>query len=178
MKKENLKITELLGMKQEEVALILEISRSHWSMYESGKRNLPTSAKLKLAEILTFVQQPETFWKKQFPFLNEKKNEKKKVLEDLLVMNKHNQLVTNNKLNDIKKKYDISVNRLKVMLYFESNPIELNNNADDLLFEIMNNGAKINLEKKGDLVQMEYEIKLETLKKEEEIIKYKLQNLV
>ncbi|WP_130735275.1 helix-turn-helix transcriptional regulator [Flavobacterium sp. J27] len=176
MKKEKVKIREILGMKQEEIASVLEISRSQWAMYETGKRDLPTTSKLKLAEMLTFVQQPDSIWKKQFPFLHEKTEQKKKVLEDLLVINKQNQLIIVTKLNEIKKKHDFNINRLKVMLYLESNPVKLNHNKD-LLLEVMKDRTKINVEKNGSLVQLEYEVKLETLKKEEEILKNKLQKL-
>lgn len=50
-------IRDLLGsLTQEEMAMILEINRSQWSMYESGKRALPIKAKLLLAELLQHVK--------------------------------------------------------------------------------------------------------------------------
>jgi transcriptional regulator with XRE-family HTH domain len=61
---EKIKIRELLGMKQEEIALLLEITRSQWAMYETGKRDLPTAAKLKLAEMLAFAKKRQLLEKR------------------------------------------------------------------------------------------------------------------
>ncbi|MGL2967458.1 helix-turn-helix domain-containing protein [Flavobacterium sp. XGLA_31] len=40
-----------LGLTQSAMADLLHIKRSQWSMYESGKRSLPTAAMVRLAEI-------------------------------------------------------------------------------------------------------------------------------
>ena len=39
-------------MKQEDIAMLLRVTRSQWSMFELRKRDLPIGAKLKLAEML------------------------------------------------------------------------------------------------------------------------------
>ena len=52
MKKGN-NIKSILGLTQEEVATLLGISRSQWSMYEVGQRDLPKAAKIKLVELLS-----------------------------------------------------------------------------------------------------------------------------
>lgn len=49
-------IRESLGLTQEQAAVMLGVTRSHWSMYELGKRDLPLPAKERLAEILQFLQ--------------------------------------------------------------------------------------------------------------------------
>lgn len=175
-KKPVLKIREVLGMKQLEIALVLEVTRSQWAMYETGKRDLPIAAKLKLAEMLSFVKQPDSYWKKQLPFLKEQKQEKKKMLENLLVFNKHHQFINDLKLKEIKKKYEVSLNRVKVMRYFEANPQKLSKN-DDLLLQIMSNRAKNEAEKKGVLKQLEFEIKLEALQEEEKLLKKLLEGM-
>ncbi len=54
-----IKIQNLLGLKQEEMAIVLKINRAQWSMYLSGKRSLPIVALQKLAEILNFVNQQD-----------------------------------------------------------------------------------------------------------------------
>lgn len=55
MKKEN-PIRHLLGVTQLEAAMLLGITRSQWSMFESGKRDLPLPAQQLLADMLSFVQ--------------------------------------------------------------------------------------------------------------------------
>ena len=173
---EKIKIRELLGMKQEEIALLLEITRSQWAMYETGKRDLPTAAKLKLAEMLAFVQKKDSYWKKELPVHKEQTLQKKKKLEDLIVVNKHHQFITELKLKDIKKKYNVNFNRLKTMRYFEMNPQKLSK-KENLLLEVMSNRAKNEIEKKGLLKQLEIEVKLETLQEEEKVLKKKLNDL-
>ena len=51
-----LTIREQLGLKQEELALLLQVTRSQLSLYEIGKRKLPTHATEKLATLLSFAQ--------------------------------------------------------------------------------------------------------------------------
>ena len=47
----NTEIKNLLGIKQEDLAMILGVSRGQLSMYIIGKRNLPIEAKLILSEL-------------------------------------------------------------------------------------------------------------------------------
>lgn len=173
---EKIKIRELLGIKQEEIALLLEITRSQWAMYETGKRDLPTAAKLKLADILAFVQKKDSYWKKALPIHKEQKGQMKKKLEDLIVVNKHLQFKTTLKLREVNKKYNFNFNLLKTMRYFETNPQKLTK-KENLLLEVMRNRAKNEMTKKGLLKQLELEIKLETLQEEEKILTKKLNDL-
>ena len=50
------KIRTLLGMKQEDMDMLLRVNRSQWVMYEIGKRDLPLVAQLKLTEMLAFAR--------------------------------------------------------------------------------------------------------------------------
>ena len=38
-------LQQLLGLKQDDIAMILQVTRGQWSMYVLGKRNLPAKAK-------------------------------------------------------------------------------------------------------------------------------------
>lgn len=57
-------IREQLGVTQEELALLLKVTRSQLSMYELGKRDLPIAAKKQLAELLLYVKEQSTTQKK------------------------------------------------------------------------------------------------------------------
>lgn len=59
MKKEYA-IRNLLGITQQDAALLFRVSRSQWSMFELGKRDLPFAAQQLLAEMLTHVQSGDT----------------------------------------------------------------------------------------------------------------------
>jgi transcriptional regulator with XRE-family HTH domain len=52
-------IRTLLGLSQQDMAVLLGVTRGHLSMYEIGKRDLPSHAMLLLAEMLAYVQAPE-----------------------------------------------------------------------------------------------------------------------
>jgi transcriptional regulator with XRE-family HTH domain len=54
--KESHPIRTLLGLTQEQIAMMLGISRAHWGMYELGKRDLPLGPKERLAEMLLFLK--------------------------------------------------------------------------------------------------------------------------
>ena len=69
-----------LGLKQEELAQLLQVSRSQLSLYELGKRSLPLPALEKLAFMLQLSQ-------KNAPKSEKKKNnaiEEQKLLQKLL----------------------------------------------------------------------------------------------
>jgi transcriptional regulator with XRE-family HTH domain len=57
-------IRTLLGLTQEQIAMMLGISRAHWGMYELGKRDLPLGPKERLAEMLLFLRTIEGTEKK------------------------------------------------------------------------------------------------------------------
>lgn len=48
------------GLTQEELAALIGVTRGLLSMYESGRRQLPTPASIKLAELYLLLQQPST----------------------------------------------------------------------------------------------------------------------
>ncbi len=55
MKKEN-HLKSLLGLTQEEAAMLFDITRMQWAQYATGRREIPATAKLKLADILAGVK--------------------------------------------------------------------------------------------------------------------------
>ena len=54
--RKNKNIRDVLGITQEELAMLLGITRTQLAMYETKKRDIPLSAKQKLAELLTSLQ--------------------------------------------------------------------------------------------------------------------------
>ena len=49
-------IRTLLGLTQEQIAMMLGVTRAHWGMYELGKRDLPLAPKERLGEMLQFIK--------------------------------------------------------------------------------------------------------------------------
>lgn len=54
--KNNTTIKSLIGFSQEEMAMLLCITRSQWAMHETGKRDLPLAAMKQLGTILTHLK--------------------------------------------------------------------------------------------------------------------------
>jgi transcriptional regulator with XRE-family HTH domain len=110
MKKEQT-ITAILGITQQDVAMLLGVNRSQWSMFESGKRDLPLAAKQLLAEMLTYVQAPETTAKSTIPLLAQATLPQ---LERLLRENEYQQLLTARRIAAATKKQEAQLRVLKL----------------------------------------------------------------
>lgn len=55
--KDTTPLKNLLGLTQEEMALLLGIHASRWSMFKSGKRSLPAEAAVSFAALMKGIQQ-------------------------------------------------------------------------------------------------------------------------
>lgn len=104
-------IRSLLGLSQENLALILRVSRSQIAMYELGKRNLPVYAIEKLATLLTLSQNESA--------KNEAKNSisihEQSFLKKLLLKNTHQQLLVERKIRTLEKKHNVLETSKKVV---------------------------------------------------------------
>lgn len=80
MKKEtNLKT--LLGLSQEEAAILLGVSRVQWAHFTDGRRDIPAAAKVKLAEVLSSIEENKKNTDEVTKLIE---TEKKKAHEELL----------------------------------------------------------------------------------------------
>lgn len=100
MKNENT-ICSLLGITQNDLAMLLGVSRSQCAMYELGQRDLPLHAKQLLAEILTYIQLEEAAAKSLAPA---PRKENLDQLERLLRDNEIQQLLLARKIAKATKK--------------------------------------------------------------------------
>ncbi|MFM9989226.1 helix-turn-helix domain-containing protein [Flavobacterium sp.] len=75
--KDTTTIKNLIGLSQEEMAMLLGITESQWSMYKSGKRDIPLAAKQQLAALLSNTQQAKSVSPESIKMAEkEKKSEK------------------------------------------------------------------------------------------------------
>lgn len=104
-----------LGLKQEELAQLLQVTRSQLSLYEIGKRKLPIHATQKLASILSFAQKESTLIE------HKDKNDQKEVnlLQLLLVKNQHQQLLLEKKMLAIQKKENAAKASEKIVTHLK-----------------------------------------------------------
>lgn len=174
MKKTN-PIRNLLGVSQEDMALILQVSRSQWAMYELGKRDLPTKAKLVLAEVLHYVKTPEMF-AKSLPQVDEQHIRKQQQLERLLKENEYQQVLTAKKINFVERKYATKVRTLQVVDFLAVHPNNKSESLTNLLKTIANKASKA-LEVDGLATLIKYQIKQEVLELEKLLLESKLRKL-
>ena len=85
--KKDITISKLLGASQLEMAILLGINASQWSMYESDDRDLPNDALSLMNEMLKHVQ-------------NEKDKESKK--QELIIQQQAKKILMNRKEDHMK----------------------------------------------------------------------------
>lgn len=101
MKKETT-LTQLLGITQLDAAMLLGVTASRWSMYSSGKRDLPTRAMVLLAEMLAYVKSAEANAKNKQA--TDKPRETQEYLEERLSYNKYKQQILQRKIAAAQRK--------------------------------------------------------------------------
>ncbi|RKS02736.1 helix-turn-helix transcriptional regulator [Flavobacterium sp. 102] len=166
-------ISILLGASQLEMATLLKITRSQWSMYELGKRSLPLAAAQQLSEILAQVQ-PQKRAKKQVPTA-EQQAQKKQTLEALLRENEYQQLVVERKIAGIQKKQVAAVAALQLLGYLADTDKKT---TPPHLLQSMETKAKRKAAENSDAVLITHQIKQELLKYEAELLKNAITSLV
>lgn len=112
-------LSKLLGATQLEMAILLGINASQWSMYETGDRNLPTDAYELMSKMLEHVQNKNNkAWKEQ-ELSTQQQDVTKETLEKLLKENDYQQQTIERKINKIKKKQAFVVARFQLLDYLE-----------------------------------------------------------
>lgn len=118
MKKEN-PYRKLLGLSQQDMAMLLGITRARWSMFEIGKRDLPIKAKTLLADMLAHLEAAETKGTSSSQS-KQQQSEKKELLEKLKKENKYQQLKTARKVTTVTKKHDARLKIESLTAFFHS----------------------------------------------------------
>lgn len=161
-------ICKELGLKQEELAVLLNISKGQLAMFETGKRELPTSAMLLLAPMLRFVQE-ESLKSGSAEVLKFQTAQKKKVLAQLLKENQYKQKLLERKLEIAEHKYQANKTALELMRFLKSEALKQEVPANDFV-KIIQIRAKSDLEKNGWEVVVKLQIQKEVLLMEEKML--------
>lgn len=174
MKKEPT-ITALLGITQHEAAMLLCVSRSQWSMYELGKRDLPLAAKQLLAALLAYVQTPVTAAVSR-PYLVQQQAKKQQKCEDLLRENEYQQLVIAKKIAVLNKKQESQARMLQLAAFLD-NQHAGSKTADTAISKTI--AAKVSkaVADECSAVLMEHEVKQELLVLENLLLEAKLRKI-
>lgn len=162
-------IRSLLGFKQEELALLLKVSRSQLSLYELGKRNLPLHATEKLALFVSQLQN-HALENEQNKITAEADE---KILQHLLVKNAYQQLLIEKKIIALLKKQNANLVSHKII----SDIIEKNNelNKTDIQsLKLIATNRKKKIKENSLKTVLPLQIKKEVLKFEGKLLKEKL----
>ena len=116
-KQEN--IRALFGIPQEDLAILLKVTRSQLAMFETGKRDLPIAAMQQIAPMLQFVQE-ESLKSGSAKVLKFQTAQKKKVLAQLLKDNQYKQKLLEKKLEMAKNKYQANMAAMQLMQFLEN----------------------------------------------------------
>ncbi len=111
-------IKDLFGLSQIEMAMLLGVSRGQWSMFESGKRSLPTAANLLLADMLAHMQSAEAKTATDLPKSSHAQS--KQQLEALLKENEYQLLMVVQKIAALEKKQEANAKALEISSYLTS----------------------------------------------------------
>ncbi len=167
-------IRSLLGMNQSDMALLLGVSRSHYSMFEIGKRSLPIKASNLLAQIIAHMQKPES--RKELGRANSQiETEKNLQLQQLLHENKYQQALAAKKMAALNRKIQKQANITKLLDFLKSRPQEkgkialffnavTNTTSENNIAKYVTNLAKMELQQELLILQKSVlESKLKTL---------------
>ncbi|QSB29091.1 hypothetical protein [Flavobacterium sp. CLA17] len=171
MKKDK-NIGELLGMQQEEMAMLLRVTRSQWAMYVSGQRGLPPEAQLKLAEMFAFIAQLDKEEKVALPPAKQQGSKKNNFWEGKLIDNQLNQARVAAILKKYKDKYEQAMIAWKLSNFLSTK--EQETKWEQELLQHIKNRAEAVMQKNGLELQEQYEFKLRLLQHEELLLNEKL----
>lgn len=173
--KNNNAIRSLLGITQEDLALLLKVTRSQLAMFETGKRDLPVAAKLQLAEMLQYVQETKTKGVQNLSLLKKQEEQKKKVVAKFVLINQHKQLILEKKMKSLVKKNEVRMAKISLTGFLEQQLLKKDASENQLLKSI---GAKaqLELENKGWALLIQHQIKKEVLQAEVKLLENYLQN--
>ena len=172
-KREN--IRDAFGISQEDLAIVLKVSRSQLAMFETGKRQLPSTALLQLAEILRYLQEDASKSADTTSLLKAQAIQKEKALEHLVKENHYKQFALEKKLNVLEKKYNASLSAFQLMKYLEKQDVK-KEEFEKLMAKIIERKALADLEKNVLAMLTKYKIEKEVLQAEEKIILQFLKN--
>lgn len=113
-------IRDLLGITQQDMALLLRVSRSQLSLFELGKRSLPADAMIKLSAILSHIKKATSETNVVLPENEMEVKKMKRSIEELLFLNKKKQMVLDKSTKAILKKQQNMEAALKLAAYLKN----------------------------------------------------------
>jgi transcriptional regulator with XRE-family HTH domain len=171
--KEGFNPREVLGLTQDQIAILLNVSRSHWAMYERGERDLPTSAFLVLGDIMAYAQ---TVAAKSAPKTEQQPEQAAALHVSLQKMLKENQYQREHlarKLALLERKQEAQGKALQLAAYLKAKNPNAKERETQLLNRI-NAKATKGVTHKMLLQIIKWQIKLEMLQVEKRLLEERI----
>ena len=162
-------ISTSLGFKQQELAQLLQVSRSQLSLYELGKRSLPVHAMEKLTIMLTLAQKGKAKSKVKKNISVKEQN----ILKKLLLKNSHQQLLVERKIKTLEKKQNALATSKKLIAHLLKNESKMKKNELAVLKSLEVKLKNQDIKNYATLL-LQLEIKKEVLVFEEKLLRKKL----
>jgi transcriptional regulator with XRE-family HTH domain len=163
-----------LNLKQEDMAMLLGVSRAHWGMYEIGKRELPPRASQLLFELLEKLETTEAvaLTAPQHKQQNEKEQQ---LLTQLLRENQYQQQKLARTIATTQTKQTAQLGLSVLMDHFADTKSRKPKNAEaERPYQVLKALHKPADNHTATLLQQQ--IKLQTLQFEQKLLESKLQN--
>lgn len=159
-------IKSILGLTQQEVAMILNVSQSHLAHHQGTRRKLPSTAGLRLNQMLNYMLLPEA---KGFTTADKPQYEDittKSILENRLEDNKIKILKLARKINKAQEKFEKHEKALRLMGFLNS-PAEFKKAAAPEILRSIESKAIIDFKKtKSELSLLQIDLELLELQQE------------
>ncbi|MEO8535568.1 MAG: hypothetical protein ABI441_17560 [Flavobacterium sp.] len=175
MTKKNKKIGELLGIQNEEMATLLLITVSQWSMYVLGERSLPIGVELKVAKMIAFVDRLNKEDKIRLIPFKQTIDKKNNFWEEQMIVNQRKQAPMAVNLEKCKAKYKKGYIAWHLIDFLEAQEEERPKWQEEHLQHIKDR-AEAAMQKNNPELQEQYEFKLQVLQYEELLLRNKLLN--
>ena len=159
-----------LLISQEEIAILLGITRSQWAMYASGQRGLSSKSRLKLDALVQNANKVTTAKREKLVQEVTQENEVQRVIEQLILDNTIKILQQQKKLSLMEEKYQKAVNTLHFVAGFQKESVHTN------LLHVLRIKANKMLEANGLQHQVVCKIKIEVLGYEKKLLLQKMKS--
>lgn len=175
--KKSQSLTSLLGLTQDDLALILKVKRSQFAMYQAGSRPLPLASTQLLAEMIQYVNGPATE-DKTTTHPAEQLAQKQKAVQKMLKENIYQQMATARKITSVETKYTAKLKALKLVEFLSRSTDTIESEESAILRSIAYKASK-SLKSQGLDLLFKLKLKLEMLQLEKmfldaEIRKFRL----
>lgn len=117
--KKDTHLKSLLGLSQNEAAMLLEITRMQWAQFTTGRRDIPLTAKEKLADVLTTLQKNKSINEYTKRIIEtEKKNAHDWLLKEFKTI-EYKELYLDRKIKTVEQIRKEALTALNVVTYLE-----------------------------------------------------------